>query len=282
MHGIKSSYPIHRLLFPADTYMIDDGSAEEAIGLIAGGDLIVLNEFAVIPGQETINQVNIAWGTPVVPDPTLDGLPYTVCIWSDPDGDGNPTDAQLLTTASGVVSAQGTDTFITTNITAAITTPTFFVGFLITQAAGQFPAAFDETNPTFSNRSYVAGDSIPGTGNINDLNDNELPVAPIESYGLIGNWLIRANTNSGGPDITLTASKRRQNGNTIVSLAWNPTGSGSVDVVQNHTIIATTDDDGSAQDHFGTRTGSFVYQVCVSGSSNCSNEVLVRVPPHGD
>jgi hypothetical protein len=262
--------------------MIDDGVTEDSIGLGAGGDLIVLNEFAVIPGQETINQINIAWGTPLFPDFTLDGLPYTVCIWSDPDGDGNPTDAQLLMTASGVVSAQGTDTFITTNITAAITTPTFFVGFLITQAAGQFPAAFDETNPTFSNRSYVAGDSIPGTGNINDLNDNDLPVAPIESYGLIGNWLIRANTSSGGPDITLTASKRRQNGNTIVSLTWNPTGSGSVDVIQNHTIIATTDDDGSTQDHFGTRTGSFVYQVCVSGSSNCSNEVLVRVPPHSD
>lgn len=281
-HGNKSINPIHRLLFPADTYMIDDGTAEDSIGLTNGGDLIVLNEFTVIPGQETINQVNIAWGTPLFPDPSLDGLPYTVCIWSDPNGDGEPTDAQLLTTASGVVSAQGTDTFIATNITVTITTPNFFVGLVITHAFGQLPAAFDETNPTFSNRSYVAGDTTPGGGNIMDLTDNELPVAPIEFYGLIGNWLIRANTSAGGPNITLTASKRRQNGNTIVSLTWNPTGSDSIDVIQNHTVIATTADDGSAQDHVGTRTGSFVYQVCVSGSSNCSNEVLVRIPPHSD
>jgi len=99
---------------------------------------------------------------------------------------------------------------------------------------------------------------------------------------VVGNWLIRVNTSSGSPEITLAVSKRRQGSNTIMSLAWNSTGSGSVDVLRNRTVIATTDDDGSAQDHIGSQTGSFVYQVCVTGSSNCSNEVLVRVRPHSD
>ena len=81
-----------------------------------------------------------------------------MAIWSDPNGDGSPTDAVLLTTAGGVVANQGTDTFISTDIAdTTITTSNFFVGFLITHNAGQFPAAFDETSPTFSNRSYVAG-----------------------------------------------------------------------------------------------------------------------------
>ena len=102
---------IHRLLFPADTYMIDDGTAEDSVGLTAGGDTIALNEFSVIPGSETISSVDIAWGTPAFFDPSLDGLPYTVCLWSDPNGDGDPTDAVLLTTAKGVVTQQGTDTF---------------------------------------------------------------------------------------------------------------------------------------------------------------------------
>jgi hypothetical protein len=279
-HGNKSINPIHRLLFPADTYMIDDGSAEDSIGISPSGDIIALNEFAVIPGEETIKQVDIAWGSPTRPDPSLDGLPYTVCIWSDPNGDGNPTDAQLLTTGSAVVSAQGTDTFISTDITATIATPNFFVGFLITDGDGQFPAAFDETNPTFSNRSYLAADDV--SGNINNLNDNLFTVAPAEFYGIVGNCLIRANTSGGGPDITLAVIKRRQGGNTLLSLTWNPTGGGSVDVLRNRTVIATTDDDGSAQDHIGSQTGSFVYQVCVAGSINCSNEVLVRVRPHSD
>lgn len=185
-------------------YMLDDGSAEDAIGLTLGGDVIALNEFAVVPGAEQIDSVSIAWGTPVFPDPTLNGLSYTVCIWSDPNGDGSPTDAVLLTTASGVVANQGTDTFISTNIGATIATSKFFVGFLITHAAGQFPAAFDETSPTFSNRSYIAGGDA-GTGDINNLNNNALPVAPIESFGLIGNWLIRAHS-PGNPSPTPTPS----------------------------------------------------------------------------
>ena len=33
-------------------YQLDDGTAEDAIGLTAGGDIISLNEFAVVPGSD--------------------------------------------------------------------------------------------------------------------------------------------------------------------------------------------------------------------------------------
>jgi len=210
-HGNGNAKSFHQLLFPASTYMLDDGTAEDSIGLTLGGDVIALNEFAVIPGAETIQSVSIAWGTPAFPDPSLDGLPYTVCIWSDPNGDGSPTDAVLLTTAPGVISNEGTNTFITTDVTdTVITTPNFFVGFLVTHAAGQFPAAFDESNPIF-NRSFIAGDTV--MGNINNLNDNELPVAPIESFGLFGNWLIRADAAPAGPLALVGVSSRKHHGN---------------------------------------------------------------------
>ncbi len=171
--------------------------------------------------QETITSVDIAWGTPTFFDPTLDGLPYTVAIWSDPNGDGDPGDAVLLTTASGVVADQGTNTFITTNISATITTPNFFVGLLITHAAGQFPCAFDETDPTFSNRSYVAGDTTPGNGNIMDLTDNDFPVATIETYGLFGNWLVRANTGTAVP--TLLSPPANTGRQAILLSRWHGT-----------------------------------------------------------
>ena len=89
-----------RALLPSSVYMLDDGTSENSIGLTAGGEIVCLNEFAVIPGSETITSINIAWGTPAFPDPSLNGLPYTVAVWSDPNGDGSPTDAVLLTTAS--------------------------------------------------------------------------------------------------------------------------------------------------------------------------------------
>ena len=129
--------------------MIDDGTAEDSIGLTSGGNFVAVNSFPVSGGNNVITSISIAWGTPAFPDPTLNGLPYTVGLWSDPNGDGSPTDAVLLAQAPGIIAAAGTDTFITTTIPpTTVTTTNFFVGFLITHDAGQFPAAFDENAPT--------------------------------------------------------------------------------------------------------------------------------------
>src|SRR6476469_6788271 len=182
---------------PLFTYMIDDGTAEDSVGLTAGGSLVALNSFPVSGGNNVITSISIAFGTPLFPDPTLNGLPYTAVLWSDPNGDGSPTDAVVLAQAPGVVANAGTDTFITTTIPPTmVTTANFFVGFLITHTAGQFPAAFDETAP-IPNRSWIAL-----TSSINDLSG----AAPIESFGLVGNWLIRADGNTGGPTPTGTPS----------------------------------------------------------------------------
>ena len=183
---------------PLFTYMIDDGTAEDSIGLTSGGSFVACNSFPVSGGNNVITSISIAWGTPAFPDPTLNGLAYTAVLWSDPNGDGSPTDAVVLAMAPGVISQQGTDTFITTVIPPTmVTTTNFFVGFLITHTAGQFPAAFDETAPTLPNRSWVAQ-----TANINDLSG----AITIESAGLVGNWLIRADGNTGGPTPTGTPS----------------------------------------------------------------------------
>ena len=183
---------------PLLTYMIDDGTAEDSIGLTSGGTFVACNSFPVTGGNNVITSISIAWGTPAFPDPTLNGLAYTAVLWSDPNGDGSPTDAVVLAMAPGVISQQGTNTFITSVIPPTmVTTTNFFVGFLITHTAGQFPAAFDEDPPTLSNRSWVAQ-----TTSINDLSG----AITIESAGLVGNWLIRADGNTGGPTPTGTPS----------------------------------------------------------------------------
>src|SRR6476660_8262833 len=185
---------------PLFTYMIDDGTAEDSVGLTNGGNLLVLNSFPVSGGNNVITSISIAWGTPAFPDPTLNGLPYTAVLWSDPNGDGSPTDAVVLAQVNGVIASAGTDTFITTPIAPTmVTTPNFFVGFLMAQTAGQFPAAFDESAP-LPNRSWV---SIGG--NINNMSDAQ-PIEVATGGALVGNWLIRADGNTGGPTPTGTPS----------------------------------------------------------------------------
>jgi len=188
--GIKGNATIARLIgrVPLFTYMIDDGTAEDSVGLSAGGSFVVCNSF---PGNNVITSISIAWGTPAFPNPTLNGLPYTAVLWSDPNGDGSPTDAVVLAMAPGVIAQEGTNTFITTTIPPTmVTTANFFVGFLITHTAGQLPAAYDETAPSFPNRSWIAQ-----TSNINDLSG----AITIESVGAPpGNWLIRADSPTPG------------------------------------------------------------------------------------
>ena len=227
---------MHRVLGnnPLLTYMIDDGTAEDSIGLTAGGTFVACNSFPVTGGNNVITSISIAWGTPLFPDPTLNGLSYTAVLWSDPNGDGSPTDAVVLAMAPGVISQQGTNTFITSNIPPTmVTTANFFVGFLITHNAGQFPAAFDEDPPTLPNRSW-----IDLTSNINDLSGS----APIESFGLVGNWLIRADGNTGGPTPTGTPSP------TATATATPCTAQYTVDQIGGSIVPGDTDTGNHADD----------------------------------
>jgi hypothetical protein len=75
--------------------------------------------------------------------------------------------------------------FVNVSITPTlVATPGFFVGFQMTHAAGSFPAGFDQTDPDLANRSWV---------NTNTDITSLAGSITIESAGLPGNWLIRAN-----------------------------------------------------------------------------------------
>ena len=100
-------------------------------------------------------------------------------LWNDPNTDGNPNDAQVLATIPGnVISNAGINTFVTSTFRSCITvTNSFFVGFLVSHNAGQFPGAFDETAP-LPNRSFVTGGA---SGNITNLTMNDLPLDTVDS-----------------------------------------------------------------------------------------------------
>lgn len=181
--------------FAQQNYILDDGMAEDSVGLTNGGDFIWLNSFSVTNNNRLVLSISVAFGAPSgANNAALNGLPFTVYLWSDPNNDGSPTDAMVLTSATGTIASAGTNTFITVNITPTmVLTNNFFVGVLLrNQPSGAFPAAFDTTAPTFTNRSFAAGGAA-GTGNPNNLTANQLPVGTIESFGLSGNWMVRAN-----------------------------------------------------------------------------------------
>jgi hypothetical protein len=268
--------------------MIDDGTTEYGVGFGNGAqnlEAIWFNQFAVIPGQETIASVSIAWGSSNFVN-EFNGTQFIVAIWSDPNGDGNPSDGVLLGSTEGTMVKGGTDTFVTYPFTPAITLPagatSFFVGDVTPMNDGpeQFWQAIDQDSTLFR-ESWVVGMSDGSAVNINLLGRNDF-VGIIDDFGIPGNWLIRADAGDGSDNKTLTGFTRRRQGKTFVVLNWTPANGGSVSITRNGSLIATTDNDGNAEDNIREFTGDLVYQVCDTGGSGCSNQFRLRVNPHAD
>ena len=76
-------------------------------------------------GSEEITSVDVAWG------PMTNGKPSTVLVYQDPNNDGDPSDAVLLTTADTTVANAGTDTFTSVPISPVTVSGKFFVGVLV-------------------------------------------------------------------------------------------------------------------------------------------------------
>jgi hypothetical protein len=78
--------------------------------------------------------------------------------------------------------------------------------------------------------------------------------------------------------ITLTAHGRRVQGRHTVDLTWSPVTSANIDIYRDGVVIATVPNTGAYKDFIGVRGGNvrYTYKVCDAGTSNCSNEVIVR------
>lgn len=177
----------------ASSYAIDDGVAEDSIGLNATTyDSVWLNTFSLTGGDTVINNISISFGSANTTN--LVGTAATILLYSDPTG-GTPWDSTLVYSAPVTITAN--NAFINFAVPNVAVSTNFVVGFryLESRTTGSFPAGFDQTTPTLANRSY-AGFQVPSTNPINLSNLSTITAGQfntIEAFGLVGNFLIRAD-----------------------------------------------------------------------------------------
>lgn len=202
-----------RSLIPDSVYMLDDGTAEDGVGFGNGSqnfESLWMNHFDVISGQTLITTVSVAWGTPLFPDPSNNGTAVTIAIWSDPNGDGDPHDALLLGSVAGTIQNEGTDTFVDYTFSPPVDVSaftSFFVGDMTPMNNGpeHFYQGLDETPPS-QMQSWIAANGDGSPVDINNVGNNDT-IGTIDSFGLPGNWLIRADTGGAvSPTPTSTVS----------------------------------------------------------------------------
>lgn len=86
---------------------------------------------------------------------------------------------------------------------------------------------------------------------------------------------LTVSEGSTGSDITLTASAYKVRGVRYVDLSWSNTTGANVDIKINGTTETTTANDGSETLNLGRISGTFIFTVCETDNSACSNEVTI-------
>jgi hypothetical protein len=244
------------------TFQLDDGTAENAVGWVDNtvtpwteAGAVWINRFSA-SGALTIDSISIYWPDATQGGGDLTGLQPNLVVYYDAGSTGSPTNAVRL----------GTDDLVTISTLAAFQTYTtsfsvpgagdIYIGFVDQWAlAGGytpalFPAALDQSSPPAGMSWISAAGTAPTDITTLANNDNN---GTIDSFGLPGNWLIRATGTGGGgapctgvPIAWLTAnpSSGTVNGgaNTDVTVTADPTAGGLVAGNYTGALCVTTND----------------------------------------
>ncbi len=174
------------------TYQLDDGTADNSVGLAAGGYIVASNQFTVAGGNNVITSLEVTWGSPAFPGSSgvAPGAAFDIFIWADLGG--GPQAGTLLFQGVGFADAGA----IETNVHQIVGLPNvlvpgagFLIGVGITHAAGTFPMSTDN-NAQLPGRSWASGgagfdaNTAPGFAGG--------PALDLQALNL-GNWMIRAN-----------------------------------------------------------------------------------------
>ena len=179
-------------------YQVDDGDISTVWGIgstYLGADFVWLNQYSVLVGHEVVTHIAIAWTAL-----TTSEHPATLAIWDDPNNDGNPSDATLLTS----IDVFSTNDFglnqdaakmsiypiPPTNVGSAGSS--FFVGAVASVPPGTFVVAADNGGP--QSRSWM--DLVPlGEADIQVLGDDETFRTSFPSNFLVRALALDCNNN---------------------------------------------------------------------------------------
>lgn len=143
----------------------DDGSTDNLLGWIAGGDMVWLSRFGNTGVPTTISSIDVMWGSLLFPGfAGPNGQATNVFVWSDDvSQDGNPsTVGALLLNIPTTVTLVDTDTYVNYPIAPLTITGRFFVGSRASHNAGQYVAPMDQTVHTYIDASWFFGINVTG------------------------------------------------------------------------------------------------------------------------
>ena len=175
-------------------YALDDGSRNGNYGFGSVGDVLWMNRYIVEAGSEWISEIRVVLGNVIANEP------YQVALWSDPDNNGDPTDAQIIATANARAANGNTSIFNKIRVEPTYIGPagtSFFAGVIYNDQYGnQFPVGVD--TETVSLRTWIAAGG--------EVDPNNLAAAPVFGYLTQASGMARAMGFNGALPFDCNAS----------------------------------------------------------------------------
>jgi hypothetical protein len=168
------------------SYVYDSfGGPWMGFGLTSDGEIAWLHRFDAFGGSDTLDALLVAFGsTSGVGPPLVNGTPATVGVWSDPDQDGDPSDAELLASVATTVENAHTGIKNPFELSPPVHVEgKFFVGAMTSCIGGQTPAPVNGSGVkgwSHSGRAWLVG-STNGPLDLGCLDCNDLPPVTLAS-----------------------------------------------------------------------------------------------------
>jgi hypothetical protein len=197
-----------------NNYLWDDGTCENGMTfqttVSQAYEIGWINGYDAVGGSDTIINVLTTFGNPNTSSQTLtNGMPANVAVWEDPNDDGNPNDAVLLTQSAVFTANVYTNTFNSYAVTPVQVQGHFFVGCwmpIMTSSippvagVGMFPAPLDNSSAAPMQSFYVGGLPI----NVVNLSANANPVTDVTTF-IQSHFMVRGEGSASAPTNYCTA-----------------------------------------------------------------------------
>jgi hypothetical protein len=212
----------------ATTYQLDDGTSENALGYGGQGDdfaAMWLNAFEVVEGAGTLTEISTTWGNEGSESVPPEGKEGVAAVYNDPNNDGDPSDAELLTQTEITVQDPGTNNFTTVSLPPTDVEGTFFIGVMLeNNDSANFPMPMDESSE-FQGASWAIGETAtPGNFNLEDLSANEIGPDNLGDVGFPANWLLRAEGGANFVAVEPSAGTVPEGGSLDLTATFDATG----------------------------------------------------------
>jgi hypothetical protein len=171
-------------------YALDDGSGNFTIGPSEfDANMTWLNSFSAVEGGEVVSSISVSIGGIDDNNGVLGSDIITVALLDDPNNDGDPSDAVLLTTASFVWQDLGPNVFQGTDIPPVEVSGGFFVAIEMDVLQRANPARMDPQGPGSGTESWLYYNPESRLGNLG----NSKFILRMSDSPFWGAWMIRAD-----------------------------------------------------------------------------------------